>query len=77
MYYVTYVTVEWGSKWDTKWDTDQTVSPKIEQNSLHKSQRNFGLILFTVFRKIACQKLTKFKNFEHKLIIKLHIGDSG
>ena len=26
--------------------TDQTVSSKIEQNSLHKSQRNFELILF-------------------------------
>ena len=76
MYYVTYVTVEWGSGCSSKWETDQTVSYKIEQNSLHKSQGNFGLILF---RKIACQKLTKFKNFEHKLIvtITLHIGDSG
>ena len=34
MYYVIYATVEWGSKWDT----DQTVSPKIEQNSLRRNE---------------------------------------
>ena len=39
------MTVEWGSGFSSECDTEQTVSSKIGQNSLLRSQRNFGPIL--------------------------------